>query len=77
MLSILYSFSDLSTRQVWVPLSYLKNLDSIKGDGPLAGELEEDHQDQDHNEGVEHAAVQDVQEPAQAQNYEDKDHMKG
>ncbi len=57
-------------------LSYLKNLDSIKGDGPLAGELEEDHQDQDHNEGVKHAAVQDIQKPAHAQNYEDKDHMK-
>ncbi len=29
------------------------------------------------NEGVNHAAVQDIQEPAHAQNYEDQDHNEG
>ena len=43
--------------------TYLKYLSSVECDGPLAGELEKHHHDEDDEEGLEHRALEQLGEP--------------
>ena len=42
---------------------YLEYLDGVEGDGPLARELNQEHENKNHKEGVEDWLLENIQEP--------------